>query len=115
MKDFGNICLNINPQRIHYAEAEFSELLVREVYDGDYPTGEYHLKPIKKINNKFLVDLLKEKMPGITVDVIDPDDSLGLEYPIYLKSKDRERLISGIYAANNELVEFLKKRTKGGL
>ena len=112
--ELGNICLSMRPQQIHYAEATLSEMVVREVYNGNNPTGEYHLKPIKKINIEFLINFLMKEMPGVKIGPTDPNKDLDLEYPVYIKSSDRRGLILGIEKADEALSEFIKKRQKGG-
>lgn len=111
---FGNIAFSIDPQRIHYAEAEFSQLIVREVYDGNYPNGLYHIKSIKNINTAFLANFLKKEIPG-ELGLVDPDSILNIEFPIYLKAHgNRSSLVQDIELADAKLDKFIKNRQKGG-
>ena len=105
--------VSVNPQQIHYATASFKQLVIREVYDGEYPNGEYHIKPIQKINQQFLVNFLKKAISGVEIGVADPDETLNLEYPVYLKSDtSRHDIIINLEKADKDLDNFIKNRKK---
>ena len=107
------INVSIDPQDIHYAEATFKRLIVREVYDGDYPNGVYHFKPIQNINAQFLVNFLREKITDVKIDLADPSGNIKLEYPVYLISKkSRNDMVQRIEEADCKLDEFIKNRAK---
>lgn len=107
------INVSVDPQNIHYAEAIFSRIVVREVYDGDNPNGTYHIKPIDNINTVFLVNFLRDKIPGVEIDQVDSSGTLNLEFPIYLISHNsREGLVLSIEKADESLDEFIKNRNK---
>lgn len=114
--DFGNICFSMKPQEIHYTEAILSQLAIREVHDGEYPNGIYHIKPIGKVNLKFLVDFLKKEIPRAEIEIIDVDGDINLEYPIYMISNDdRKNLVQNIQIADDKLDKFIKNREKGAI
>ncbi len=105
--------VSINPQKIHYAEATFKRLVIREVYDGEDPNGEYHIKPISKVNLQFLSSFLKKWIPSVEIGIADPDGVLGIEYPIYLKSGvSRNDIIQLLENADIKLDELIKNRGK---
>lgn len=80
----------VKPQNVTYGEAVFKNFKLREVFIDNKTKGEYYVK-IWNNNPKVHYNaslFLASKLKSCEVGIIDPGDSLRLEYQIYIKTND---------------------------
>jgi len=105
--------VHIKPKEVSYGEAPFKNFIVREVFIDGKQSGEYHVKLQNasheniQFTNKFFSNVLNECEVGI----IDPTNTLNLEYHLYVKTADQMKILSMIQimeCIDDDLVEILK-------
>ena len=80
----------VTPQKVSYGEARFNNFDVQEVFIDGKQKGEYYIR-IRNPNNKSVFNayiFLANKFKNCDVGVIDPGNVLGLNYHIFIKTKD---------------------------
>lgn len=63
---------------------DLSNITVRAVMVEGKPSGEYHAKS-EKISASRLCSIIRGMMEDTEARIIDPDNALKLEYPVYIK------------------------------
>lgn len=107
----------ISANDIAYAEMEYSNFVVREINVNGKPNGEYHVKPMIKINPAALAEVMKMFFgDGFAIAPIDPEGVLNLEYTVFIKTADSPMADLAQAPANaNEVAferanEYIEKR-----
>ena len=81
----------IKPQKISYGDACFHNFDFREVFIDGQPKGEYYIR-IRNIKDKMTIPnaalFLTSKLNNCDIGIIDPGNTLKLEFQIYIKTKD---------------------------
>jgi hypothetical protein len=74
---------------IQYAEIEYDSFIAREVLRDKKPIGTYHIKIKDDSSLTNVVNFFKKQLPDCEVGLIDPDNFLNLEYPIFILIKSK--------------------------
>jgi hypothetical protein len=71
-----------------YSITEYNNYSIREVITKDGPNGEYHISLKKESDLNNAVRFFKGQFPGNEIGLVDPTETLKLDYPIYMKITD---------------------------
>ena len=99
--------------KISYGIANFYCFRVQEVYVNDKQKGEYHIHLNGRhdlIAMRKYANFFAENLKGCEVGVLDPDNTLGLEYHLYVIAKDPLRIM-GMMSTMETLNDILIKGT----
>ena len=78
--------MSVEPESISYGVSEYINFEVREVVKDGKQIGEYHVKMINSSKLNEAVLFFKRNLGGdCEIGLIDPEMTLNLEYPIYIK------------------------------
>jgi hypothetical protein len=82
--------INVSAKAISYGDMVFKNFSAREIYIDGKLNGEYHIKLRRsdKYDIRSMLYFFTERLPGCDVNLIDPTNSLNLEYQIYIKTSD---------------------------
>ena len=109
----------VQPEKVSYGDAGFKNFDVREVFINGKIKGEYYIK-LRTNNEKSITNaalFLANKLGiGCEVGVIDPGDSLHLDYHIYIKTNDemmKEAMMSVMENIDSYISNKIKDIKKG--
>lgn len=111
MESMNKLNIDVGKSEINYSQAEYDNFLVREVYSNGAINGEYHLRSLKKHNQKFLVDFLSKNLKWVDILLPDPENVLKLDFPIcIIRQCSRDRFIIQLDSVDSLLTQYLKDR-----
>jgi len=99
---------NAKPVEISYGEAMLQNFCVREVFIDGKPKGEYHIKirepRAARIHDAMIFFI--QTLGKCEVGIIDPTNTLNLDYQIFVKTSDPMKILSMMDTMNGIDVEL---------
>jgi hypothetical protein len=107
-KDMNADSLLMKPRQITYGYTDYGFFSVEKVYINGEANGEYHIKLSDDSSHQHAVLFFSMHLKGCEVGMIDP--ILSVEYPIYVRSKEKD--IDSLFTELNKLIEEFRRKAE---